>query len=46
MYMIDQLVLTLIDTINDAPDGGKSNDALELEKALLKYARKKNLRHE
>ena len=46
MYMIDQLVLTLIDTINDAPDGDKSNDVSDLKKVLLKYARKKNLRHE
>ena len=46
MYMLDQLVLSLLDTINEIPDEDKNNDIFELKKALLKYAKNKQLNYE
>ena len=46
MYMLDQLVLSLLDTINEIPDEDKNNDVSELKKALLKYAKNKHLNYE
>ena len=44
--MLDQLVLSLLDTINEIPDEDKNNDISELKKALLKYAKNKQLNYE
>ena len=46
MYMLDQLVLSLLDTINEILDEDKNNDVSELKKALLKYAKNKQLNYE
>ena len=46
MYMLDQLVLSLLDTINEIHDEDKNNDISELKKALLKYAKNKQLNYE
>ena len=46
MYMLDQLVLSILDTINEVPDEDKNNDISELKKALLKYAKNKQLNYE
>ena len=46
MYMLDQLVLSLLDTINEIPDEDKNNDISELKKALLTYATNKQLNYE
>ena len=46
MYMLDQLVLSLLDTINEIPDEDKNNDISELKKAILKYAKNKQLNYE
>ena len=41
--MLDQLVLSLLDTINEIPDEDKNNDVSELKKVLLKYAKNNHL---
>ena len=46
MYMLDQLVLSLLDTINEIPDEDKNNDVSELKKVLLKYAKHNHLQYE
>lgn len=46
MYMLDQLVLSLLDTINEIPDEDKNNDVSELKKVLLKYAKNNHLQYE
>ena len=46
MYMLDQLVLSLLDTINEIPEEDKNNDVSELKKALLKYAKNNHLQYE
>ena len=46
MYMLEQLVLSLLDTINEIPDEDKNNDVSELKKALLKYAKNNHLNYE
>ena len=46
MYMLDQLVLSLLDTINEVPEEDKNNDLSELKKALLKYAKNNRLQYE
>ena len=46
MYMIDQLVLSITDTINEIPDEDKNNDVSELKKVLLKYAKNNHLQYE
>ena len=46
MYMLDQLVLSLLDTINEIPDEDKNNDVSELKKVLLKYVKNNHLQYE
>ena len=46
MYMLDQLVLSLLDTINEIPDEDKNNDVSELKKVLLHYAKNNHLQYE
>ncbi len=46
MYMLNQLVLSLLDTINEIPDEDKDKDVSDLKNAILKYAKNKRLQYE
>lgn len=46
MYMVDQLVLTLLETINELPEGAENDNVRELKKSLQKYVKKSDLKYE